>query len=216
MAHLVAYVNDVPVRGSKCLNVDGRMVTLFRVSETHYTCVDSLCYHMGGALNEGDIEDIAGRVTVRCPSHGRRVDIRTGEAIESDLEGNWFSQGVKQRTHACFVDFQSGAIYVNLTEPTPGAEVESDRFTSTTSRLQQTRPGAARLQIGGTQLQIGGAAARIRKRFAELDAQKALKQQQQQSQPSAPRTGSAAGAQQSSILQYFHAAPAQEDAMEVN
>ena len=55
-----------------CQEIHGRKVTLARVSGRLF-CFDSVCYHMGGPLSEGDIEDFGGKACVTCPWHGHKV-----------------------------------------------------------------------------------------------------------------------------------------------
>lgn len=52
--------------------IHGRPVTLLKKNGLIY-CVDSLCYHQGGPLAEGDIEEFCGIPTIRCPWHAHRV-----------------------------------------------------------------------------------------------------------------------------------------------
>ena len=51
----------------------------FSGGELH--CLDAICYHAGGPLTEGDIEDFGGHRAVVCPWHKYRVDLRTGAGL---------------------------------------------------------------------------------------------------------------------------------------
>ena len=73
----VATVGDVPVGGSKLLEVDYVRIALFNLGGTFYA-IEDMCTHDGGPLVEGDV--ING-CEVMCPRHGARFDIRTGEAL---------------------------------------------------------------------------------------------------------------------------------------
>ena len=73
----VATVGDVPVGGSKLLEVDYVRIALFNLDGTFYA-IEDMCTHDGGPLVEGDV--ING-CEVMCPRHGARFDIRTGEAL---------------------------------------------------------------------------------------------------------------------------------------
>ena len=44
-------------------------------------CLDSLCYHAGGPLGIGDIEDVGGRACLSCPWHLYKVTLESGEKL---------------------------------------------------------------------------------------------------------------------------------------
>ena len=46
----------------------GRYITVFRHAGALF-CIDSICYHAGGPLALGDIEDLDGKPVVKCPWH---------------------------------------------------------------------------------------------------------------------------------------------------
>lgn len=67
--------------------VHGRPVTVLKCNGVVY-CVDSMCYHQGGPLGQGDIEEICGIPTIRCPWHAHRVSFCSCHGIGADaLEG---------------------------------------------------------------------------------------------------------------------------------
>lgn len=71
----IASVNDVPLGKSLLVKLeDGRDIALFNIDGKIYA-LNNACPHMGGPLNEGDIE---GR-TVTCPWHAWQFDIPSGE-----------------------------------------------------------------------------------------------------------------------------------------
>lgn len=84
--------------------IAGRRITiLLHAGAVH--AFDSLCYHMGGPLGEGDIEDAPdGQCAVRCPSHGHRISLTTGARLEIDLEGHVCPSAPVQRVHQAVVD----------------------------------------------------------------------------------------------------------------
>lgn len=70
----VCKLADLAKSGSKCAVVDGRAIILFfrpcRDSEDFQIhAIDALCYHAGGPLVHGDIEDMGGSFgeVVICP-----------------------------------------------------------------------------------------------------------------------------------------------------
>jgi nitrite reductase/ring-hydroxylating ferredoxin subunit len=71
-------------------------------------CIDSLCYHAGGPLAVGDIEDVGGRPCLSCPWHLYKVTLDSGEklygATRFDDAGKLVPDGIKsvgqrQRVH---------------------------------------------------------------------------------------------------------------------
>jgi 3-phenylpropionate/trans-cinnamate dioxygenase ferredoxin component len=73
----VARVDEVPVNGSKLVEVDNVRVALFNLDGEIYA-IEDVCTHDGGPLVEGTIVN---GCEVRCPRHGARFDIRTGAAL---------------------------------------------------------------------------------------------------------------------------------------
>ncbi|MEL7496117.1 MAG: non-heme iron oxygenase ferredoxin subunit [Planctomycetota bacterium] len=58
------------------VEADDRLVILFRAGGQYY-CLDDVCTHDGGTLSDGSYEN----GEIKCPRHGARFDIRTGEAM---------------------------------------------------------------------------------------------------------------------------------------
>ena len=67
--------------------VEGRFVSLIEHGGQLY-CIDSVCYHAGGPLAVGEIEEVDGRPCVRCPWHHYAITIDTGEKLHKALEMN--------------------------------------------------------------------------------------------------------------------------------
>ena len=42
-----------------------------------FHCIDDVCTHDGGSLDQGELEDNE----IECPRHGARFDVRTGKAL---------------------------------------------------------------------------------------------------------------------------------------
>lgn len=100
------------------LRVHGRQVTLLRLrrgseSDERWTCMDSICYHAGGPLLQGEIRQVAGRTCVSCPWHNYLVDVFSGEGLYMDLSRQYCSKGARQRVHQ--VDVRGdGHVFVKL------------------------------------------------------------------------------------------------------
>lgn len=73
----VATVAEVPVGGSKLVEVDDVRVALFNLDGEIYA-IEDVCTHDGGPLVEGTVVN---GCEVICPRHGARFDIRTGKAL---------------------------------------------------------------------------------------------------------------------------------------
>ena len=96
----------------------GRYVSVVRLNSGGLACVDSICYHAGGNLGVGDLEDDDVLV---CPQHRFRVCLRTGDAVE----GGDAHARARQRLHVAYEN--EGSIRVRLGA---GGDVASDRFAS--------------------------------------------------------------------------------------
>jgi 3-phenylpropionate/trans-cinnamate dioxygenase ferredoxin subunit len=74
---LVASVDEIPVNGSKLVEVEDVRVALFNLDGTIYA-IEDVCTHDGGPLVEGEV--VNGHEVI-CPRHGARFDIYTGAAL---------------------------------------------------------------------------------------------------------------------------------------
>jgi nitrite reductase/ring-hydroxylating ferredoxin subunit len=72
----VAKLPEVPPGSMMGLDIEGRYMLLANVDGKIYA-MDGLCSHMAGRLWEGTLE---GSI-VKCPKHGSRFDVRTGEVV---------------------------------------------------------------------------------------------------------------------------------------
>jgi len=113
------------------VHLGGRHITLLNHAGEVY-CLDSLCYHAGGPLAIGDIEEVDGRACLSCPWHLYKVTLDTGErlygATRFDDRGALVPDGVatagrRQRTHE--VQRRPDGWYVRLRLD---GELESDKF----------------------------------------------------------------------------------------
>ena len=95
----------------------GRYVSVVRLNGGGLACVDSICYHAGGNLGLGDLEDDV----LICPQHRFRVCLRTGDATEG---GDAHARG-RQRLHVAYE--LEGSLRVRLGA---GGDAASDRFAS--------------------------------------------------------------------------------------
>jgi 3-phenylpropionate/trans-cinnamate dioxygenase ferredoxin subunit len=98
----VASAADIPEGGKLLVEVDDRLVVVFRVDRRYY-CLDDVCTHDGGPLSEGQLD--TARFTIACPRHGAKFDIRDGRAL---------TMPATQPTSAHEVKVEGDAIYVKL------------------------------------------------------------------------------------------------------
>ena len=115
------------------VEVEGRPIAIFRHNKQLYA-LDHHCYHAGGPLSEGDIEDLVLTTKIKkgktakseevnhpcvvCPWHKYKISLTTGEGIY--LHADPFattpqrpknkSRGPKQRTHLVWEE--NGYVYV--------------------------------------------------------------------------------------------------------
>src|SRR5262245_18984310 len=74
----VAKVTDLTDPGKMLVEVNDRLVVLFRVAGKFYA-LDDVCTHDGGPLSEGALD--AQACTNACPRHGAKFDIKSGAAL---------------------------------------------------------------------------------------------------------------------------------------
>ncbi len=68
-----AGVDELADGQNKVLNVDEKVLVLFRVKDDYFA-VSNNCLHRGGPLGEGELNGYE----VTCPWHGWKYDVRTG------------------------------------------------------------------------------------------------------------------------------------------
>ena len=92
--------------GAVRLGILGRDVMILK-TRNGYRVFDSVCFHAGGPLSDGSIEELpSGECIIVCPWHRYRINTTTGVALTSGIKA--------QRVHRCKVE--DGAIFVFLDE----------------------------------------------------------------------------------------------------
>ncbi|NXX49390.1 RFESD protein, partial [Tricholaema leucomelas] len=127
---LIGKEDDIKKSGRATGKVDGREVVVF-YHNGKFHALDSRCYHEGGPLPLGEIEDIDGQACIVCPWHKFKITLETGEGLYegiNPLEPSptpvWQSKGVKQRVHQ--VTVVNGKVYVS--PPDLSISFDSDYF----------------------------------------------------------------------------------------
>jgi nitrite reductase/ring-hydroxylating ferredoxin subunit len=159
----VCLVSELSLSKSRCADIEGRPIALFRTAGTSKQqkqsgpdddadarsgsgcrlpdgsfvwAMDRVCYHMGGPLELGDLEDLGlpGGPVVRCPWHSYRIGLADGAGLYQQTPGQWKSKGIRQRVHAVRVvpltagDGSTAALQLQVRLLTAGGEVASDEY----------------------------------------------------------------------------------------
>ncbi|KPI89989.1 hypothetical protein ABL78_0849 [Leptomonas seymouri] len=112
-----------------------RNIAVICVKDQLYA-IDNACYHHGGPLLRGDIEEMGGHPCIVCPWHNYKIALDTGEGLYMGIAINpsggppqqtLKSKGCKQRVHKVTVDY-AGDVYVMV--DLSGPKLESDTYAS--------------------------------------------------------------------------------------
>ncbi|XP_031133339.1 Rieske domain-containing protein [Sander lucioperca] len=129
--------------------LEGRDILIIH-HQTVFYAIDSYCYHAGGALENGDIEEIADKLCIICPKHKYKISLANGEGIykgtdprEKPPVSRWYSKGVKQRIHT--VTETNGDVYVKLSEDT--CWIESDFYQGEKGKVERAKAAAAEKKL---------------------------------------------------------------------
>ena len=72
----VADLDALKPGDKKSFPLSGKTILLAKVDGTIYA-LDNKCPHLGGSLSDGELVD----VTLTCPRHGAKFDVRTGKNV---------------------------------------------------------------------------------------------------------------------------------------
>lgn len=76
----VAKAADIPSGERATFDVDGTEITVINV-DGEYHAIRNFCPHMGGPVGNGPISEADGATIVKCPFHGWRFDLVTGDVV---------------------------------------------------------------------------------------------------------------------------------------
>lgn len=79
----VAHTRDVPPGALAVVELDGHLVCLANVAG-RICAVEDDCTHIGGPLDEGDLEG----PVLTCPWHFAQFDVRTGQVLRGPARQN--------------------------------------------------------------------------------------------------------------------------------
>ncbi len=77
----MADVGEVAPGKMKCVQIEGRRILLANVDGTIYAA-DDMCTHEDASLSTGSLHG----EYVKCPLHGSRFNLRTGQVMEEPAE----------------------------------------------------------------------------------------------------------------------------------
>ena len=88
----VARTEDIPVGKRKRVDLNGKRISIFNIDGEYFAIYDT-CPHKGTApLIRGSLDGVA----IKCPNHGYRFDLKTGECnIDSAFNTKVFSTKVE-------------------------------------------------------------------------------------------------------------------------
>ncbi len=102
-------------------------ILLVQDSNGEYRALDAHCHHMGASLVEADIEELPTGNCLVCPWHKKRIDMRTGCVVDTDLSGALcLGQEQQQRTYGVHHDDE----HIFVTIPAFSKQLPSDRWNS--------------------------------------------------------------------------------------
>lgn len=147
-SHFVGKKEDIIKAGriTKLVNGCRDVLVLYHQGQLH--AMDLHCYHSGGALQDGDIEDFDGRLCIVCPWHKYKITLAEGEGLyqavddplAKPLKTHWRSKGVKQRIHK--VTEVNGDIYVTLNDSSEVIASDTYQTESYRTTLLKAQPKA--------------------------------------------------------------------------
>ncbi|KAJ8395566.1 hypothetical protein AAFF_G00030470 [Aldrovandia affinis] len=140
-SYFIGKKEDVMQAKKVSKSVNGRDVLVIYHAGKFYA-MDVHCYHAGGPLQNGDIEEINNKLCIVCPSHKYKITLAEGEGLYEALNSNetipiprWCSKGIKQRVHT--VVEVDGDIFVKLSVH---GWIESDYYQSEKHRKEKCAP----------------------------------------------------------------------------
>eukprot|EP00927_Polykrikos_kofoidii_P032307 TRINITY_DN27569_c0_g1_i1.p1 TRINITY_DN27569_c0_g1~~TRINITY_DN27569_c0_g1_i1.p1 ORF type:complete len:354 (+),score=43.22 TRINITY_DN27569_c0_g1_i1:162-1223(+) len=162
-AHLAIGAENVGVGpADDTSSIRNRYVTVLQVDGA-WRAIDAICYHAGGPLGIGDIEEVGDsrRNCIRCPWHHYLIDLETGskwyQPMEKSADGKLVPVGWKtssnpvQRVHEV-EDRGNAGVYIRLSKD---GKCESDRWAQREDCFRPLQGQAERQRCCATGAAIG-------------------------------------------------------------
>lgn len=93
--------DELPPGRMTCVEVAGQRILVANVDGVFYA-TDDICTHEDASLSSGSLQG----ELVKCPLHGSRFSLRTGEPVEDPAEEPLRCYRVKVQDNAVLVEFQ--------------------------------------------------------------------------------------------------------------
>ncbi|QPJ66093.1 MAG: Rieske (2Fe-2S) protein [Candidatus Nitrohelix vancouverensis] len=88
----VAHIDDLQSKDRVRVEWDGRRVTIFKIEEKFYAILDTCPHKKTAPLLRGTLDGVG----IKCPNHGFRFDLETGQcAVSDDFNTTVFSVKVE-------------------------------------------------------------------------------------------------------------------------
>ncbi|XP_068171641.1 Rieske domain-containing protein isoform X2 [Antennarius striatus] len=149
--HFVGKRDELIAEKRSFRTLEGRDILIIHHQDVFYA-IDSYCYHNGGLLQNGDIEEIDGKMCIICPNHKYKITLAEGEGIykgknprENPPVARWFSKGLKQRVHT--VTESNGDVYVKLSDDK--SMIDSDYYQGEKGKVAREAAEASRKKSEG-------------------------------------------------------------------
>jgi nitrite reductase/ring-hydroxylating ferredoxin subunit len=71
----VAKVEDIPSNSRKRVEVAGKKISIFNIDDQYYAIFDTCPHKKTAPLIRGTLDGVG----VKCPNHGYRFDLKTGD-----------------------------------------------------------------------------------------------------------------------------------------
>lgn len=83
----VARTEEIPVGERKRIEVNGQRISIFNIDGNYYAIIDTCPHKKTAPLIRGTLDGVA----IKCPNHGYRFDLKTGECnISPDFNAKVF------------------------------------------------------------------------------------------------------------------------------
>lgn len=74
-------VENIPANEGRQVNLGALELAVFNLGN-RFVALENRCPHLGGPIVDGIVSNLAGRVTVTCPLHARRICVDSGEVLK--------------------------------------------------------------------------------------------------------------------------------------
>ena len=74
-------VESIPEQEGRQVNLGALELAVFNLGD-RFVALENRCPHQGGPIVDGIVSNLAGRVTVTCPLHARRICVDSGEVLK--------------------------------------------------------------------------------------------------------------------------------------